>query len=323
MPPTIWTAGRGERKNGAPSEADRDGDERHRVRRDARVREAAADRERDRAVEVPRHEALFVLDRGPEAASVLGAPAGPPAAHDGDADRASLPPRARCRSRTWTTTVPGQRARRPATGVADEARAPVPSSGRERASGEARDDLDPRESGAARPRAPCGGRAAGRGAASPAAMPGPAGGATRARIGPGVIASSGADRPLGGQRLAAAALDSCARARTLAQSAASARLWPRARGLSTSREELGDDAAEPVGMVRALGQRRKAPLLDRAARRRRRESDSRPPSSCELAARSGRAPSRLRALLGRPGQEDLRRGADGWKSISSAVSSIG
>src|SRR5438477_403034 len=47
-------------------EADGDGGERHRVRRDARRREAPRDRERDLPLDVPRHEALLVLDQAAE-----------------------------------------------------------------------------------------------------------------------------------------------------------------------------------------------------------------------------------------------------------------
>ena len=75
-PPIAWTGGRSITKNGAAARPISDANDRHRVRRHPRARDAAADRERDPAVEVPRHESLRVLDEAPAGAAARRAAVG-------------------------------------------------------------------------------------------------------------------------------------------------------------------------------------------------------------------------------------------------------
>ena len=115
--PSSGRRPRREEERGA-REPDGDADERHRVRRDARRREAPADRERDLPLEVARHEPLLVLDEAVEQ-PVLG-----PAA-DRPGRSAPATPRRRRRARAQsalslepcaTTRFHGTRDGRPACG---------------------------------------------------------------------------------------------------------------------------------------------------------------------------------------------------------------
>ncbi len=228
MPPIDLDARPHGEKERRASQTDRDGDEGHLIRRHAGAGEAAADRERDRPVEVPRHEPFLVLDQAPKKMLLRAPPI--LRGHDGDSRR--------CRSlgeRAQILHVDDRVPREPhgaGRGRGDERRAGAVEGRRERRRG--RDHFDPGESG------PTGGQngAAREGQAEERRLRGDARagrrsdeGETRARrhrLEPGRIARS-ADIGSPPRRS-----DSFARARTLAQSAASARLWPRSRGLIAS-----------------------------------------------------------------------------------------
>ena len=230
-------------------------DDRHLVRRDARGGEAAADGERDPAVEVPRHEAVGVLDEALQQ-EVLGA-GQVRRGSDRDADRGAAVVRGeRLEIPRVHDDVPGQprrvRRRRP------RELAPVPSSAARRPAASAtttRPKPARRAASAVR-------RMSGRPSSTVSGgMPGVSG-ATRARTVPRSSPRAGTDGALGRQRLAAAAVGLPGEGEDVgAQRGLGEVVAARARALDLA-EKLRDDAAEPVGVVRALGQRREGPLLD-------------------------------------------------------------
>src|SRR5215472_4847729 len=210
-------------------DADPDGDQRHLIGSDAGTGELPRDGERDRPVEVLRHEAFFVLDEAAEqvalgARKVRGR-------RCGDADR-RFARRELLQVLDVDDDVPRKAHRAGRRGV-DELRPGSRKSGLERLGGA--NDLYPREARARRREH----RAAGERQAEERRLrrnPGSRGwneGEDRSRrhrlvLAPGPTALS-ADNGSPPRRC-----DSFARARTLAHRAASARLWPRTRGLSAS-----------------------------------------------------------------------------------------
>ena len=296
---SACTAGRRRGRTRADAGRSPSRDERHRVRRDPRVRQPPADRQRDVAVEVPRHEALRVLDEAAEQ-QPLGARHGRPAVATGTPTFAA-PRRSASSSRTSDDAIPrqaggvrrhsirrvGRRAverganRRRRTGDDDarEARAPR----REHGAPDRRQAEQ--ERGRARPRP---GRPAGRGRAPSRRSP----------------PSPRAGEPLHRQRRAALPAGFLGEVHEVGAERRLREVAARAGRLRDLAEKFLDHAVEPVGVVRALRQRRELGLLDEALLRvAALEPSAVEPSDCPCVPDTS---TRFRAIGLGPRQEDLR-----------------